>query len=329
MERDVQIMIKRRLRNSTVALVIILTLLLSGCTGSPFGVKDSYEEYYSENMKKETVKNSGMAEDLAVLSAEEGTDPAYDANDLAALLINDNTKTVLESYHCFDKVYPASITKVMTALIVMEKGNMDDEIPLSHDIPISDPEAVISTLSAGDTVTVGQVFHTMLIKSANDCSVILAEYIAGSEEDFVEMMNERAKELGATHTHFANTNGLHVSDHYTTAYDLYLIFKEAVKHDEFVDVISTRNYTMTYTNANGVKVNEYVQSTNHYLTSENPVPNGVTMYGGKSGTTSMAGSCLILLTESEKGERYFSIVMGSKSKDELYDSMTKLLEMIN
>lgn len=81
----------------------------------------------------------------------------------------------------------------MTALLTLEHGNMDDEITLKHDINLTENGAVISTLTKGDTVTVGQVFHTMLIKSANDCAVILAEYVAGSESKFIDMMNAKAK----------------------------------------------------------------------------------------------------------------------------------------
>ena len=114
-----------------------------------------------------------MASDLAVLSDSEATDPNYQSNDYADLLINDSTNEVLESYHCFDRLYPASITKVMTALLTLEHGNMDDEITLKHDINLTENGAVISTLTKGDTVTVGQVFHTMLIKSANDCACLL------------------------------------------------------------------------------------------------------------------------------------------------------------
>ena len=205
-------------------------------------------------------------------------------------------------------------------------GNMDDEITLKHDINLTENGAVISTLTKGDTVTVGQVFHTMLIKSANDCAVILAEYVAGSESKFIDMMNAKAKELGATHTHFVNPNGLHDNNHYTTAYDLYLIFKEAVKYDTFVDTVSSKDYTMTYTTPKKTQINEYMQSTNYYLLNEFPVPEGVVMYGGKTGTTSMAKSCLILMTKNKKGERFFSVVLGAETKDMLYSSMSQLLE---
>ena len=266
-----------------------------------------------------------FASDLCVVTDESQYSPS-DTTSEAAGLFDITDGQVMYSKNAFERLYPASITKVMTALLTLEHGNMDDEITLKHDINLTEDGAVISTLTKGDTVTVGQVFHTMLIKSANDCAVILAEYVAGSEAKFIDMMNERARELGATHTHFVNPNGLHNNDHYTTAYDLYLIFKEAVKHEEFVDTVSSKDYTMTYTTAKKTQINEYMQSTNYYLLNEFPVPEGVVMYGGKTGTTSMAKSCLILMTKNKKGERFFSVVLGAETKEALYSSMTRLLE---
>ena len=311
---------------ATVSVLALTVVLCSGCSGNPFQISDSFDSYYTKNKEDTGSDLRGMAANLAVLSEEESTDPDYQSKDYADLLINDSAGEVLESYHCFDKVYPASITKVMTALLTLEHGNLDDEITLKHDINLTENGAVISTLTKGDTVTVGQVFHTMMIKSANDCAVILAEYVAGSEAKFVDMMNAKAKELGATHTHFVNPNGLHDNDHYTTAYDLYLIFREAVKYDTFVDTVSSKDYTMTYTTPKKTQINEYMQSTNYYLLNEFPVPEGVIMYGGKTGTTSMAKSCLILMTKNKKGERFFSVVLGAETKDDLYSSMTQLLE---
>jgi D-alanyl-D-alanine carboxypeptidase (penicillin-binding protein 5/6) len=309
-----------------MALLCLFVLFISGCERKSFALTDTYTKYYETTREEEDSQIEGMAAKLAVLSESEETDPAYQSNNYAELSINDTTNEVVESYRCFEKIYPASITKIMTALLTLEHGNLDDTITLEHDIVVSEDGAVVSTLSKGDTVQVGQVFHEMLIKSANDCADILAEYIAGSKEDFVDMMNAKAKELGATHTHFANTNGLHSDNHYTTAYDLYLIFKEAVKYDTFVDTVSMKDYTMTYVNAQGHEVKEYMQSTNYYLLNEYPTPEGVTMYGGKTGTTSMAGSCLIVMTENAQGERFFSVVLGADTKDELYQSMSDLLE---
>lgn len=316
----------KRIYTGICFIIILSVFTLSGCEKDPFQITDSYETYYTKELKTEKSEISGMAEDLAVLSKDEETDPDYQTADYADLLINDSTNEVLESYRCFEQVYPASITKIMTALLTLEYGNFDDEITLDHDIVLAEDGAVISTLTKGAVVTVDQVFHTMMIKSANDCAVILAEYIAGSQDAFVDMMNEKAKELGATHTHFENSNGLHADTHYTTAYDLYLIFKEAVKYDSFVDTVSMKDYTMTYVNAAGQEVREYMQSTNYYLLNEYPVPDGVVMYGGKTGTTSVAKSCLILMTENTSGDRFFSVVLGAKDKPALYHSMTRLLE---
>lgn len=309
-----------------ITLCISLAFGSLGCSKKNTAFVDPFTDYYSEVKAVSVECLEGMGEQYAVLAKEDATDPDFVSADYADLLINDSNNTVMEAYHAYDKLYPASITKVMTALLTLERGNLDDEIVLDHNIILTEDGAVISTLSKGNRVTVEQVLRTLLVKSANDCAVILAEYIAGSEEAFVNMMNARARELGATHTHFVTTNGLHDDNHYTTAYDLYLIFKEAIKHDVFVDIVSMKDNTMTYENVAGNQVREYMESTNHYLINDYPVPDGVIMHGGKTGTTSIAKSCLILLTENEKGERFISVVLGAETKDDLYHSMSRLLE---
>lgn len=314
-------------RLSVLTALIIMSLVLPGCGKvRPFQIDQRYKDYYDEKAQDMYSELAGMASDLAVISPEDQTAPDFDSEDYADLLINDTRNEVVESYKCFKKAYPASTTKIMTALLVLEHGNFDDMITLDHNVATLEEGAVVSTLSKGDTVSVDDVFHTMLIKSANDCAVILAEYIAGSEEKFADMMNAKARELGATHTHFVNPHGLHNDEHYTTAYDMYLIFKAAVEYEKFVNTISMKTYHMTYENSQGQTVGEYVQTTNHYLLNDYPLPEGVTMYGGKTGTTSIARSCLVLLTENEEGDRFFSIVLGAESQDAVYRSMTRLLE---
>ena len=315
---------KRRIALRFLCIVTIVCLC-SGCKKISFQYGDRFDDYYAET-REEDKEESGMAENLAVLSKAEDKAFAMESDDYADLLINDTTNEVITSYHCFRKLYPASITKIMTALLTLESGTLNDTITLDHNTTVTEEGAVISTLVKGDTVTVEEVLRTMLVKSANDCAVILAEYIGGSTEHFVDMMNKKARDLGATHTHFVNPNGLHDDDHYTTAYDLYLIFNAVVEYDTFVDIVSMKDNTMTYKNSYGTEVHEYMQSTNHYLLNEYPVPEGVVMYGGKTGTTSVANSCLILMTENEDGERFFSVVLGSKTKDILYRSMSQLLE---
>ena len=255
-----------------------------------------------------------------------------EVNARAAVLVDTSDSTILYGKNEHQKMYPASITKIMTALLTLEaveRGELRmDQVITASETAFFDMIADGSTagIKAGEQMLLKDLLYCMMLVSANEACNIVAEAVDGSVSVFVERMNARARELGCQNTHFVNTHGLHDDDHYTTAYDLYLIFKAVVEYDTFVDFVSMKDNTMTYKNSYGQEVHEYMQSTNHYLLNEYPVPEGVVMYGGKTGTTSMANSCLILMTENEEGERFFSVVLGSKTKDTLYHSMSELLE---
>ena len=143
------------------------------------------------------------------------------------------------------------------------------------------------------------------------------------------MMNDEAKRLGATNTNFANPHGLTDPDHYTTAYDLYLIFNEAIKYDKFNEIIHMSEYQTIYYDKNGNEKKKTIKTTNRYLRGTVETPENVTIIGGKSGTTMAAGSCLIILSKDAKGSSYISVILHSKNIDELYKEMTTLLEEIN
>lgn len=308
--------------------LFLVMMGVGGCGSDKTAVLPSYAQHYEETKSRYTVGQSkGMAQDLAVVPVAEATDYTFSYNVKAALAVNEDTKDVLLSYHAFDRVYPASITKVMTALLTLENGNFEDKVTLTHDITFNEGNVVRSMLKKGDTVTVEGLFNALLVASDNDCAVILAEHLAGSVENFVSMMNERAKELGATHTHFANTNGLHDANHYTTPYDLYLIFKEAATHDRFLNTVGQKDYNLEYTTEKGYAMEEYMSSTNAYFHNTYPIPTGITVVGGKTGTTSVAKSCLILMTQNQEGETMISVVLGAETKDVLYQTMSDLISM--
>ena len=134
-------------------------------------------------------------------------------------------------------------------------------------------------------------------------------------DGFAEMMNKEAAKLMATGTHFVNSNGLHNDNHYTTAYDLYLIFNECIKHDDFVKIIMAKSHTAKVTG-------------NFYATGDAKKPDNVTVIGGKTGTTQLAGNCLILLTKDKNNHPYISIVMKADTKPLLYKDMTAIVEAI-
>jgi D-alanyl-D-alanine carboxypeptidase len=147
-------------------------------------------------------------------------------------------------------------------------------------------------------------------------------------DGFAKMMNKEAKKLMATGTHFVNSNGLHNDDHYTTAYDLYLIFNECIKNDDFVKIIKSKSHTAKVTGSSGAVRSITWEPTNFYATGEAEKPDNVTVIGGKTGTTKLAGNCLVLLTEDENNHPYISIVMNADTKPLLYKDMTAIVEAI-
>ena len=184
-------------------------------------------------------------------------------------------------------------------------------------------------IKPGDTFTLEQLLYGLMIPSGNDAANAIADHIAGSTDAFVEKMNAKAKELGATHTHFVNANGLHSTDHYTTAYDLYLIFNEALKLPLFCEIINAQSYTADYTDANGAAKQQVWKVGNWYLKGDREAPKGVTVLGGKTGTTQAAGYCLIMASDGDDGKEYISIVLKSANRPSLYDNMTEILTKIS
>ena len=132
------------------------------------------------------------------------------------------------------------------------------------------------------------------------------------------MMNQKAKELGCTHTHFVNANGLHSEDHYTTVYDLYLMFNAAMQHEEFLQMLQEKEYQASYQAADGTTVEAVWSTTNQFTKGDVTVPDGVTAVGGKTGTTTAAMSCLVQLFEDAQGEQYVAIILGCKERGILY-----------
>ena len=209
----------------------------------------------------------------------------------AAGLFDINDGDVIYAKNVHEKLNPASLTKVLTALCALKYGNLDDVLTASENVYINESGAVKLGLEAGDTMTLEQALHALMLKSANDVAIMVAEYVGGSVEGFAEIMNETAQSLGATNSHFVNPHGLTDPNHYTTVYDLYLICNEAVKYDKFIEIMHTPTYNSVYHDKNGKEKEFSVSTTNAYLKNEAFAPDNVTVIGVKTGTTSAAGSC--------------------------------------
>lgn len=233
----------------------------------------------------------------------------------SALLVDLNTGTVMLDQYANLKQYPASLTKIMTALLVYEAIDAG-AITLDQEVTIS--STAMSGLSgtpsyadlrSGEILTVEQLLQCMLIVGADEAAQALAETVSGTKEDFVELMNSRAAELGCDATHYTNCTGLHNDEHYTTAWDLYLVAKEAVQYAGLQEICDTVSITLPATN---LKAERLLYTTNALLTQfrligyVNPEADGL-----QSGYTSQAGYCL--LTTAERGNLdVISVVLGAE-----------------
>lgn len=284
---------------------------------------------YSIDTNSESKMANSFASDLCVVSSDisEGTEVDMSFA-TAAALFDTSADTAIYAKNVHKSLYPASLTKILTALIAMKYGNMDDVITASPNVQIKESGAQLCGFKPGDTMTLEQALHGLLMYSGNDAGVIIADHISGSIEGFAVLMNEEAKKLGATNSNFVNPHGLTDDNHYTTAYDLYLIFNEAMKYEKFKEIIHMSNYITTYHDSEGNEKEMNFSTTNSFLTGEVKAPDNITVIGGKTGTTNAAGACLILLAKDNAGEPFISIVLQAENRDYLYAEMTDLLAEI-
>ena len=310
------------------ALLFTASMGLTGCFG---GLKEAYVA--SERipaLEEETAAtrfSDAFASDLCVVTDEASYDPDFVTSQAAALFDMDD-REVLYSKDVFERMYPASITKIMTALVAIKEGDLKSRVLVTDDAVITEPGATLCGIEPGDTLTLEQLLYGLMLPSGNDAGAAIAVHIAGSIEAFSDMMNEEAVRLGATGTHFVNPHGLNDPDHYTTAYDLYLIFNEALKYPVFRQIVGTTAYTANYHNKNSEPVSKTWKGSNWFMTGERETPDGLKVVGGKTGTTKAAGYCLIMASRDDSDKEYISVVLKADSRPHLYDNMTNIISKI-
>lgn len=322
---------KRRKAAGTAAALIALTVFAGVVTTGGIVIWNNSGNYsltYEKKAYNKSVYQGKLfSSDLCVASGEvslEGFEPNGSIH--AAGLFDLSEDNVVCGYKLFDRLYPASTTKTLTAYLALKYGKLDDIVTVSEHATDFNWDESTCGLNTGDKLTLYDLICGLMLQSGNDCATAIAEYISGSEEGFVQLMNEEALALGATGTHFVNPHGLHDNEHYTTAYDLYLIFNACLKNQVFVDIISMDYYTASITGADGSVRALQWNPTNYYSTGEAVSPEGIQVFGGKTGTTDQAGNCVILYEENPEEKSYISVIMGAEDKSELYLQMNELLE---
>ena len=255
--------------------------------------------------------------------------------DTESFLLVEKSNTVSDralSYkNPYKRVYPASITKLMTALVCVETvEDLEQEFVISSASSIKVSGSSTAFLQVGESLKIKDLLYGMLLPSGNDAAVAVAEASCGSVDAFVEKMNEEAVKIGALSSHFTNPHGLPDENHYTSPYDIYLIFRAAMQHEVLREILGTKEYQVVYKDRNGARKTQVWKATNLYSTGEKELPEGLKIMGAKTGTTKEAGYCLALNTEKTGSDLdYFSIVMKADTKDILYENMTILLDKIS
>ena len=249
--------------------------------------------------------------------------------DVSAALFSLDERKVLYARDMYEQIYPASITKIMTAIVALKYGNMNEMVTIKWMDLELESGSQVSGLQIGDRLRMSELMRALLVHSGNDAAQAIARVVGGDMDSFVDMMNEELNEIGCTGTHFTNPTGLHDTDHYTTVYDIYLMLNEAISYTDFRGIMQLGKYELDYTDSDENPKAINLDSTDEYLTGEARPPKDVVVLGGKTGTTDAAGHCLAILSQNAFGQPFISIIMGAQNSSDLYEDMNILLSQIN
>ncbi|MEH6943001.1 D-alanyl-D-alanine carboxypeptidase family protein [Bacillus sp. JJ722] len=300
------------MKKNLIALFILITII--ACY---WGYEKYGERISIQNVTLNSPRHAEKTKDIAISN--------LDLTGRVALLIDDKDGTILYEKNANERIYPASTTKILTALLALEHGDLDEEITVGDEVNTSVKGESTAYLVGGRTYTLRDLLAGLMLPSGNDAARTIAIHIGkkieGNEElnnkrataAFVDKMNEYAEELGAKHSHFVNPNGLHNNNHYTTAYDMAIITKAAMKQEGFMEIVSKQSYQSkhaTFKNTNQLLDPE----TAHYFEGVN---------GIKTGFTDEAGRCLISSIKVD-GRHLVALVFDS-TDEAIFEDATALL----
>jgi len=222
----------------------------------------------------------------------------------AAIVSDVTSGQILAEKNAHQQLAPASTTKIATALVALQRGQLEEQVTVHESALIGGAKM---GLSPGQVVTLEELLYGLLLRSGNDAATAIAQHIGGSVDGFVEMMNQEAEDLGLTDTHFVNSHGLDAPDHYSSAYDLMMIARQALADPTFAEIVSTQEYTFR-----GRRLSTRNELLGNYLGAD----------GVKTGTTSGAGECLVA-SATREGHQVLVVVLGSEDR---YGDASTLLD---
>lgn len=264
-------------------------------------------EILDQNSNAAEIANScwSIDADTALLGTEQRV-----KNVKAAFLYEANSQTLMYAWNADEPMYPASLVKIMTALIAVERGSLTDSVTVTESAISSVPyDAVSAELLAGEVLSLEDLLYCLLVSSANDAAVVIAEHISGSQSAFVEEMNRYAQELGCTGTRFINAHGLHDDAQYITARDAVRILDAAMRNETFRTVFTAVNYVVAATNKSEERE---LTSGNYLMDTASKLYYDARVIGGRTGVTQDGRRCLAAAAENN-GMLLISVVMGAES----------------
>lgn len=243
----------------------------------------------------------------------------------SAILVEVSTGRIIYEKGSRMQMFPASTTKILTAILVIENCNLSDMVTVSETAISNIPSGYVTCeLQAGEEISVKDLLYALIVESANDAAYVLAEHVAGSVSAFSDMMNNKALEIGCSNSQFLNPNGIHNPNHYTTAYDLYLIAQYGMKNETFRTLVSTTSYTLPATNKHPAE-DRVLSTTNQLINVNNTKFYNKNVIGIKTGFTSQAGNCLVTQV-SRDGLDFIAVVLNSETNDSRYEDSNKLFD---
>lgn len=312
---------------------LICTVICTGCASAGADMMTWHATGTTVPVQDFSIEEQGQADafskGLCIIPKKQAKgEEGVSFSSAAQLCINITDKKKVYADNIYERLYPASVTKLFSAYVILKYGNLDDTVEVGKAVSnITEVGAKLCNLEKGDRITLRALLEIMLVYSANDAAVAAAEAVAGSEEKFVQMMNDEAAALGASGSHFVNSHGLHDEDHYTTAYDIYLVFNALVKNKEFRRIICMEQCSVSWQSASGMPTNVTYATTNRFLLGTSTAPQGMEVLGGKTGTTQAAGACLAMYSKGTDGKKYISVILKSGGNEQVFSEMARLMAM--
>ena len=309
----------------SAALIFNSVLPAYAATKKTKKTTQSSQQELSEEQTAEELTKEEAAQQRAAIPIEtndiDGWPDGPVCNAESAIVMEASTGTIIYEKNSKEKLYPASITKIMTSLLAVENSSLTDTVTFSHNAVFGIPagSSIVGGIDEGDQYSMEVCLYGLMLLSGNETAIAIAEHVAGSTEEFAKMMNEKAAQLGCVNTHFVNPHGLHDPNHYTCAYDMARITQYAIQNPDFKKFICTSSYNFPPTSKGEIRYD----TRNHHKMMEGGAYEYPGCIGGKTGYTSDAGSTLVTLAERD-GMTLICVVMKEDKPDHWTDTATLL-----